>query len=60
MGITFLKFGNFSVIILINILQTSFFLDGFSFFNTCDSQIWSFDGVSVFLPIPFTGLELFD
>jgi hypothetical protein len=23
-------------------------------------QVWSFDGVSEFLHIPFTGLELFD
>jgi hypothetical protein len=29
------------------------------FFNAHDSQVWSFDGVSEFLHIPFTALELF-
>jgi hypothetical protein len=29
-------------------------------FNACDSQIWSFDGVSEILHIPYTALELFD
>jgi hypothetical protein len=32
----------------------------FSFFNAQDSQVWSFDGVSEFLHIPFAGFELFD
>jgi hypothetical protein len=32
----------------------------FSFFNAYDSQVWSFNGASEFLHIPFTGLELFD
>jgi hypothetical protein len=35
-------------------------LNLFSFFNAHDSQIWSFDGVSELLHIPFTALELFD
>jgi hypothetical protein len=29
-------------------------------FNAYDSQVWSFDGVTEFLHIPFTALELFD
>jgi hypothetical protein len=29
-------------------------------FNAPDSQVWSFDGVSELLHIPFTALELFD
>jgi hypothetical protein len=37
-----------------------FGLDLFSFFNAHDSQVWSFDGASEFLYIPFSGLELFD
>jgi hypothetical protein len=32
----------------------------FSFFNALDSQVWSFDGVTEFLDIPFTALELFN
>jgi hypothetical protein len=31
-----------------------------SFFNAHDSQVWSFDGVTEFLHIPFTTLELLD
>jgi hypothetical protein len=30
------------------------------FFNAQDCQVWSFDGVSEFLYIPFTDLKLFD
>jgi hypothetical protein len=30
------------------------------FFNAYDSQVWSFDGVSELLHIPFTALKLFD
>jgi hypothetical protein len=29
-------------------------------FSAHDSQLWSFDGVTEFLHIPFTDLELFD
>jgi hypothetical protein len=32
----------------------------FSFFNAHDSQVWSLDGLTEFLHIPFTALELFD
>jgi hypothetical protein len=32
----------------------------FSFFSAHDSRVWSFDGVSELLDIPFTALELFD
>jgi hypothetical protein len=32
----------------------------FSFFNSHDSQVWSFDGVAEFLHIPFTAPKLFD
>jgi hypothetical protein len=32
----------------------------FSFFNSHDSQVWSFSGVTEFLHIPFTAPELFD
>jgi hypothetical protein len=32
----------------------------FSFFNAHESQVWSFDGVTESLYIPFTALELFD
>jgi hypothetical protein len=32
----------------------------FSFFSAHDSRVWSFDGVSELLHIPFTALELFD
>jgi hypothetical protein len=31
----------------------------FFFFNAHDLQVWSIDGVSVFLHIPFTGLDCF-
>jgi hypothetical protein len=41
-------------------ITNSFCLHLFSFFNAHDSQVWSFDGVSEFLHIPFTGFELFD
>jgi hypothetical protein len=30
------------------------------FFNAHGSQVWSSDGVTEFLHIPFTALELFD
>jgi hypothetical protein len=30
------------------------------FFSAHDSQLWSFDGVTEFLRVPFTALELFD
>jgi hypothetical protein len=36
----------------------SFCLHLFSFFNSHDSQVWSFDGVSEFLHFLFTNLEL--
>jgi hypothetical protein len=32
----------------------------FTFFNAHDSQVWSFEGVTEFLPILFIALELFD
>jgi hypothetical protein len=35
----------------------TFGLDIFSFFNACDSQVWSFDGV--FLCVSFTAHESF-
>jgi hypothetical protein len=31
-----------------------------SFFNAHDSQVWSFDGITEFLHLPFLALELFD
>jgi hypothetical protein len=37
-----------------------FCLHFFSFFSAHGSQVWSFDGVSEFLHVPFLGLELFD
>jgi hypothetical protein len=50
--------GNFSVIILLNKIKRGLHL--FSFFSAYYYQIWSFDGVTKFLHIPFTALELFD
>jgi hypothetical protein len=41
-------------------IRYPFCLELFSFFNAHDSRVWSFDGVSEFLHIPFTSLELFD
>jgi hypothetical protein len=41
---------------LLNILQIPFACTS-SFFNAHDSQVWSFDGVSDFLHIPFPGLS---
>jgi hypothetical protein len=37
-----------------------FCLELFSFFDTYDPQVWSFDGVGEFLHNVFTALELFE
>jgi hypothetical protein len=44
----------------IDFITNPFCLDLFSFFNAHVSQGWSFDGVTEFLHIPFTALELFE
>jgi hypothetical protein len=44
----------------IECIMYSFGFHLFSFFNAHDFQVWSFDGVTVFLHIPFTALEFFD
>jgi hypothetical protein len=59
MGKTFWRFGNFSVTIFFTDITYPFGLYLF-FFNAHDFQVWSFDGVSEFLHIPFTALELFN
>jgi hypothetical protein len=53
MGKTFSRCGKFEYIMYPSGLHLFFF-------NTHDSQVWSFDGVSDFLHISFTALELFD
>jgi hypothetical protein len=40
-------------------IMYTFGLHPFSFFDAHDSQVWSFDGVTEFLHIPFTALESF-
>jgi hypothetical protein len=61
MSNTFLRFGKIFVIILLNMLPIPLaYPKGSSFFNAHNSQVWSFDGVTEFLHIPFTALELFD
>jgi hypothetical protein len=45
---------------LLHIITYPFGLHLFSFFNAHDSQVWTFDGVTEFFHIRFTGLELFD
>jgi hypothetical protein len=45
---------------LIEYVMLPFGLYLFSFFNSYESQVWSFDGVAEFLHIPLTALELFD
>jgi hypothetical protein len=54
----FSRFGKFSVIILLNILQIPFL--GPLLLLQWPCQVWFFDGVSEFFHIPFTGLELSD
>jgi hypothetical protein len=55
MGKTFSRFQEFSAIILLKILHIPF---GFHFFfNSNNSQIWSFDGFAELLHILFTALE---
>jgi hypothetical protein len=59
MGIVFSRFGKFSVLVLLNILQIPFAFTS-SPSSTHDSQVWFFDRVGEFLHIPFTGLEFSD
>jgi hypothetical protein len=58
MGKTFSRFGKFSVINFIEYIMYPFGWHLFSFFNTYESEVWSFDEVAEFLHIPFTALEL--
>jgi hypothetical protein len=60
MANSFSRLGEFSVIIFVEYIMFPFSSYLFSFFNTPDSQVWSFDGVADFLQIHFTALELFD
>jgi hypothetical protein len=55
----FLKILEIFCYYFIDHIVNPFCLDIFSFFNTHDSQVWSFDGLGDFLSAPFTALELF-
>jgi hypothetical protein len=57
---SFLRFGKFSVINLLNILYIPLACTSSPSFDAHESQVWSFDEVAEFLHIPITDLELFD
>jgi hypothetical protein len=59
MGKTVLRFGKFSIIILLNVLHILLPCNS-SPSSIPDIQVWCFDGVGEFLNIPFTAVELFD
>jgi hypothetical protein len=59
-GKNFLEIWKFFCYYFIEYIMNSFSLDLFSFFNSQDSQVRSFDVVGEFLHFPFTALELVD
>jgi hypothetical protein len=59
MGISFSRFGKFSVIIFFEYIKYTFGLDIACFFNAHESQVWSFDEVTEFLHVTFVDLESF-
>jgi hypothetical protein len=59
-GKIFLEIWEIFCYCFIEYIKYLFGLHIFSFFNAHDSQVWSFDGVTEVLYIPFPALSLFD